>query len=101
MAMDIANRNTHPVNYVLLAANNDRLEQEYDWNLHGNILGIYERSDSIAGKDYRYWINRSTHAVRFEQLELNTGLNHGFLYSPIPEWFTPAKNWMNKQYGVK
>lgn len=95
IAMNIANSNA--VNYVLLVANIDRLEQENDWNLNGNILAIYESSDTIAGKDYQYWIDRSTHADRFEQLELHTGLNHGFLYRPIPECLNPVKNWMSNE----
>lgn len=96
MAMNIANQNTHPINYVLLAANNDYTERENDWNLHGNILAIYEKSDAIGGKHYQYWIDRSTNAKRFKQIEINTGLGHGFLYRPIPEWWEPTKKWINQ-----
>ncbi len=94
MAMQISDLNGHPVNYVLLGANSDRTEESFDWKLHGRILGIYERSDKIAGKDYTYWINRSTDAQEFKQLEINTGLGHGFLFRPIKEWLVPAKEWI-------
>lgn len=94
MAMAISDLNQNPVNYVLLGANNDYLEKTYSWNLHGRILGIYERSDSIAGKDYSFWIHASSNAKEFQELEINTGLGHGFLYRPRKAWLEPARNWM-------
>ena len=94
MAMAVSDQNLHPVNYVLLAANSDRLEQAHNWRLHGRILGIYERSDQIAGKDYTYWRGRSPEALEFEQLEINTGLDHGFLYRPLADWLEPARDWI-------
>ncbi len=94
MTMHISDMNQHPVNYIVLAANSDRLEQSYDLNLHGRILGVYESSDRVAGKHYEYWIEASTNAKEFKHIEINTGLGHGFLYRPIKEWFEPAKAWM-------
>lgn len=95
MAMQISDLNKQPVNYVLLGANSDRTENNYDWKLHGRILGIYEKSDKIAGKDYAYWISRSPEAREFRQLEINTGLGHGFLFRPAKEWLEPAKEWID------
>ncbi|WP_170110405.1 alpha/beta hydrolase [Flavilitoribacter nigricans] len=97
MTMRISHLNTHPVNYVLLGANNDYVEREFDWTLHGRILGIYEASDELAGKNYRYWIERSAGTAHFEELLIETGLGHGFLYRPIDAWLVPAKNWMENQ----
>lgn len=94
MAMQISDINEHPVNYILLGANSDRTETTFNWKLHGRILGIYEQSDTVAGKDYSYWIGRSSEAKEFQQLKINTGLGHGFLYRPIKEWLGPAKDWM-------
>ena len=94
MAMTIADLNTNDINYILLGANSTSVEQSFDWKLHGRILGIYEKSDSIAGKDYSYWIARSSSASEFQQLELNTGLGHGFLYRPIASWLHPTLDWI-------
>ncbi len=94
MAMNISDMNQNPINYILLGANNEFIEQENDWNLNGRVLGIYERSDAIAGKSYDIWITRSTNAIEFEQLEINAGLGHGFLYRPINDWLEPAKDWL-------
>ncbi|MBC2840447.1 alpha/beta hydrolase [Robiginitalea sp. SC105] len=95
IAMAVSSLNGHPVNYVLLGANSDRLEAERDWKLHGRILGIYEASDRIAGKDYTYWMEQSPDALVFDQLKINTGLGHGFLYRPIPDWLAPARRWIS------
>lgn len=94
MAMQISHDNPNPINYVLLAANNDNIEQTNDWSLNGRILGIYETSDQLAGKNYDYWLARSEQTLAFEQIELNTGLGHGFIYQPLPEWLEPLKKWM-------
>ena len=97
MAMTISNMNTHLINYVLLGANNTQIEQENQWNLHGRVLGIYEKSDELAGKNYDHWIKRSTNAQAFDQLKINTGLGHGFLYRPLDDWLIPAKQWVDNQ----
>lgn len=98
LAMNISHLNKHLVNYVLLGADSAYSEETFNWTLHGNILGIYERTDDIAGNNYQYWIDRSPEAARFEALEINTGLSHGFLYRPIPEWLFPAREWINGTY---
>lgn len=96
MAMQISQQNTQPVNYVLLGAGSVHSEQTYKGSLHGRILGIYEASDAIADRDYSFWIARSPEAERFDQLQLQTGLGHGFLYRPIAEWLIPAREWMDQ-----
>ncbi len=97
MAMQISDLNSHPINYVLLGANSDRNEKNFDWHLHGHILGIYEASDQIAGKEYSYWIQRSPDAETFEQIQINTGLGHGFLYTPHKAWMDPARKWIHRE----
>ena len=96
--MNISHLNKNPVNYVFLGSDSAYSEKTFDWSLHGNILGIYERSDEVAGNNYQFWIDKSPDAVRFKALEINTGLNHGFLYRPIPEWLVPARKWINGEY---
>lgn len=98
MAMAISDLNKQPINYILLGGNSDHTEKSFDWKLHGSILGIYEKSDRIAGKDYSYWIARSPDVRVFQQLQLNTGLGHGFFYRPIEEWLGPAREWIKEKH---
>jgi len=91
IAMYISDLNTNNVNYVLLGSSSEYSQKTFDFNLHGNILGIYEKSDTVAGNNYQHWIDKSTNATSFEQLQINTGLGHGFLYTPNRAWLNPAR----------
>lgn len=94
---NISDINKHPINYVLLAGNNEYQEKNNNWKFHGQVLCIYDASDGIAGKNYNYWKEKENYTSKFEQLELKTNLGHGFLYKPLSVWVEPAKNWILKQ----
>ena len=72
------------VNFVFVGAYRDSDVQNYpEINYCGNILNIHEASDpygvsALARKD-----NSNLEISRFEELELNTGLNHGFLFKGL------------------
>jgi hypothetical protein len=84
----VANRG---VNFVLIAACAADKEFLKTVNLHGNVLSIYERSDLAQScRDYRA---DATGIKDWKEVELNTGLKHGFLYRPLPEWVDPAVAW--------
>lgn len=97
IASNISSLNTNPINYVLLAGNNDYQETNNDWKFHGQVLCIYDLSDGIAGKNYSYWKIRENYTTKFEQLEIQTNLGHGFLYKPLSVWTEPAKKWILQQ----
>ena len=95
IAMYISHLNPHPIRYVLLGANNEFIERENAWELHGNILAIVEESDQIAGRGVDYWKVHSPHAT-LRQLNIRSDLDHGFLYRPIMAWLQPAREWVKK-----
>ena len=37
----------------------------------------------------------------FKEIELNTGLKHGFLYIASDEWIKPCKMWAKRNYELK
>jgi hypothetical protein len=62
-------------------------------NFCGNILSIYEKSD-VIGESCQTIKERSTNAVsRYKEIELNTGLKHGFLFKALQEWIQPSIQW--------
>lgn len=84
------------VNYVFMAAcYEDESDQEI--NFYGNILSIYEKSDA-AGSCMKIK-NRSAGINHYKEIEINTGLRHGFLYKPLKEWINPAKQWASNNYN--
>ena len=60
-------------------------------DLHGNVLSIYEKSDG-AGTCEKFRAD-ATGIAKYEELQLQTGLRHGFIYRPMTEWVEPAISW--------
>jgi hypothetical protein len=59
--------------------------------LYGNILSIYEHSDvAQTCRDYRA---DATGIKDWKEIEVNTGLKHGFLFRPMKEWVAPTVAW--------
>lgn len=98
IAMYISHLSLHPIKYVLLGANNAFIEQQNDWQLHGNILAIVEASDQVAGRGFHYWKKCSPQAT-IQELTISTGLGHGFLYQPLAEWLLPTRDWIASAQG--
>jgi pimeloyl-ACP methyl ester carboxylesterase len=60
-------------------------------DLHGNVLSIYEQSDR-AGTCEKYRAD-ATGIARYEELQLQTGMRHGFIYQPMKEWVEATISW--------
>ncbi len=87
------------VNFVFLAAcNDDNFESFPDIKFYGNILSIYERSDDIGNTCARFKKASSATIRHYKEVEINTGLKHGFLFQPLSEWINPAIKWANGDY---
>jgi hypothetical protein len=97
IASNISNINTNPINYIFLAGNNDYQEEHNDWKFHGQVLCFYDESDTIAGKNYDFWKNKSNFITKFEQIKIDKKLGHGFLYKPYKDWVEPTKKWILTQ----
>lgn len=87
------------LNFVFLAACNDGNFESYPaLQLYGNILSIYEKSDDIGESCIRFKEKSVATIVHYKEVQINTGLQHGFLFNPIPEWMQPAKAWAYGKY---
>ncbi len=60
----------------------------------GHVLSIREASDALT-EPCPSWKNDPTRSPTLEAREivLHTGLGHGFLYGPLPEWVNPVAEW--------
>jgi pimeloyl-ACP methyl ester carboxylesterase len=63
-------------------------------NLHGDVLSIYEKSD-LAQSCQNYRAD-ATGISRWKEVEVNTGLKHGFLFRPTREWVEPTIDWAKR-----
>ena len=82
------------LNFVFIAACSANEGFLKSINLHGNVLSIYEKSDLPKScEDYRA---DATGISDWKEVALDTGLRHGFIYRPMPEWTEPAIAWARR-----
>jgi hypothetical protein len=88
------------LNFVLIGiCNESTLDSNRGSDPYGNILSIYEHSD-VLGQSCRALKNRSVGTMpHFKEIELNTGLKHGFLYKASTSWLEPALLWAKGNYA--
>jgi hypothetical protein len=87
------------VNFIIMAGCfSSIMENTPAIELCGNILSIHEKSDDL-GLSCTGLKNRSPLAIpHYKEIGLNTGLKHGFLYKPLPEWVEPSVKWARNDY---
>lgn len=88
------------VNYVFIGScDEEDVTKIPEINFSGNILSIYEKSD--GPHSCQNMKMKSSNVVgRFEEIELNTGLKHGFLFKAMPEWIDPSAKWAKGNYDI-
>lgn len=84
--------NNRKLNFVIIAGCNKSIFGKA--NLNGNVLSIYEKSDG-TGTCEKFREN-ATNLRKYKELELNTGLGHGFIYRPMKEWIEPTLVWAQR-----
>jgi hypothetical protein len=62
-------------------------------SLGGNLLSIYERSDSLSKCNK---LAARSHLTSFKEVEVSTGKKHGAFFQPLPQWLEPLKVWIAK-----
>lgn len=88
--------NDKKLNYVLMGGCWPDTFKDYSaLNLRGNFLSIIEKSDphKTCGSIFH---NRKT-ITSFKEIELNTGLSHGFFYKGWRHWIDPIVEWHAKK----
>ncbi len=94
LGMYISHINKQPIRYVLLASNTTNIEAQNNWQLHGKILAIREKSDTICSQNFSHWQKQSPSLTQFKEMDIHTGLNHGIVLKCRPEWLNPTKDWI-------
>jgi len=76
------------------------IENYPEINFCGNILTIYEKSDFFGVTAIKRKETSKLKINQFKEIELNTGLKHGFLYIASDEWIKPCKMWAKRKYEM-
>jgi glyoxylase-like metal-dependent hydrolase (beta-lactamase superfamily II) len=94
--------NNPKLNFVFIASfqNND-IQNIPEINYCGNILTIFEKSDLYGVSALEREQNSTCKIENFKEIELNTGLRHGFLFKPLKEWIEPTVQWAKGDYDLE
>lgn len=84
------------VGYVIMGNCNDWVVENFHVDLHGEVLSIYDASDSFGGTCEPIF-RQSKQLGKHREIRLETGLGHGFLYRPMKEWIEPALAWSRQR----
>lgn len=89
------------LNFVFIACYNDRdIKRFPDINFCGNILTIYEKTDPLGVSALKRKETSSCKIKNFKEIELNTGLKHGFQFKALKEWIEPSVQWAKRNYQL-
>ena len=96
ISTDLKNRN---VSFVFMGAHpahcDDLVLKDSAFDFHGRVLTIYEASDD--SQTCQEFFDKSSGLSKKKEIELKTGLKHGFLYRPLKEWVGPAIDWAKNE----
>jgi len=93
--------NNPDLNFVFIASfRNSDIENIPEFNFCGNILTIYEKTDPFGVSAVERIHTSTCEIEHFKEIELNTGLGHGFLFKPLMEWIEPTIRWAHKIYYI-
>ena len=81
------------LNFVLIAICVDEIIANPSVLLTGRILSLYETSDEY-GSSCKPLANRSPEVTDFEEIEFDTGKQHGAFYSADSVWLDPLIAWI-------
>jgi len=82
------------LNFVFVACYQDSdIQNHPDINFCGNILTIYDKSDTYGVSAAERKLTSTCNIQDFKEIEINTGMGHGFLFKPMEEWIEPTIKW--------
>ncbi len=71
----------------------ERLVADGGKGLSGHLLSIHEKSDEYTQACPAWTDDPARQGIQVREIVLHTGLAHGFLYRPLPEWVDPVVEW--------
>jgi pimeloyl-ACP methyl ester carboxylesterase len=80
-----------------LSGNVRSLVDEHGIGPSGHLLSIREASDELSNPCPAWKDDPKLPNLTAREIVLNTGLRHGFLYRPLPEWLDPVVDWTNQK----
>lgn len=90
------------LNFVFIGSFQESdIENFPEINFCGNILTIYDKSDTFGVSAIKRKETSKLKINKFVEVELDTKLKHGFLYKPLKEWIELSKMWAKRNYNFE
>lgn len=84
------------LNFIIMAACTNRLINNKDIIIYGNLLSIYETSDRVGSCDNL--VNKNPKTINtYTEMAISTGKEHGAFYTPDSSWIIPIKKWIKER----
>jgi len=83
------------VNFIIMSNCNDWVARNYQIDLHGNVLSIYDVNDEFA-RTCRKFFDKATGLGNHREVMLKVGTGHAVLYKPMKEWVDLVVDWANQ-----
>lgn len=91
--------NNPDLNFVFVASFRESdIEEIQEINFCGNILTISEKSDPFGVSALSRFENSTCTIANFAEIELETGLNHGFIFKALDDWIQPTIKWADGNF---
>lgn len=95
MTSDILKNNE--LNFVIMAICNPETVKDLEFQqvfLYGNVLSIYDSVDEFGGScEGLLPLPRGQGPGKYDEIVLEIGIGHEFLYKPLKEWIIPVVEW--------
>jgi len=88
-----SNLSMEKLNTIMMASCGGWIKNRPEVKLAGNVLSIYETSDSFG--TCKTLIDRSEKVKSFKEIAITTGKQHGAFFTPRKEWLEPVLEWIN------
>lgn len=86
----LANEN---INTVIMAGCGGWVNNNEPWvQINGSFLSVVEASDNVG--TCQLLKNRSKNVPIYDEININTGKEHGAFYTPVPAWLNPVTEWI-------
>jgi len=80
------------VNFVIMSNCNDWVDKNFQIDLYGNVLSIYDVNDEFGGTCQKFF--HKAHGLnRHNEVVLKIGTGHAVLYKPMKEWVDLVVEW--------
>ena len=80
------------VNFVLMSNCNDWVDRNFQIDLYGNVLSIYDINDEF-GQTCQKFFDKASGLNRRKEVVLKVGTGHAVLYKPLKEWVDLVVEW--------